>query len=172
MHTGSLLKVIIVGDGGVGKTSLVRQWCEGKFVQSRIMTIGVDFQTKMVRVPEGEVKLSIWDVAGQQRFAPVREGFYRGALVAALVYDLNDIKTLVDLGRWLKEIRQFEPTIRLLLVGNKSDLGRSAEAEGREFAKRLGAQFIITSARTGEGVEDMFEGMADLAYSELGTNLV
>ncbi len=61
-------KVVVAGNGNVGKTSLIRRWCEGKFETSRVMTIGVDFQSKLVQLPEGEVKLSIWDMAGQERF--------------------------------------------------------------------------------------------------------
>ena len=71
-------KVVLVGDGNVGKTSLVRRFCEGKFEESRILTIGVDFQIKTVKLGEREMRLSIWDVAGQERFRTFRDQFYRG----------------------------------------------------------------------------------------------
>ncbi|MGD8605628.1 MAG: Rab family GTPase, partial [Anaerolineales bacterium] len=64
-----VLKVVIVGDANVGKTSLLRRYCEGKFESSRVATIGVDFQTKVVDLPDGQVKLSIWDMAGQEHFS-------------------------------------------------------------------------------------------------------
>ena len=77
-----LLKVVIAGDGTVGKTSLVRRYCEGKFQSARIATIGVDFYTQRVALSSGVVKLSIWDMAGQERFGVVRTGFYRGSRAA------------------------------------------------------------------------------------------
>ena len=73
MTTVPVLKVVIAGDGNVGKTSLIRRYCEGKFEQSRVATIGVDFQTKLVELTGGPVKLSIWDMAGQERFQVMRE---------------------------------------------------------------------------------------------------
>ena len=97
MSSIPLYKVVIAGDENVGKTSLVRQYCEGRFETSRVSTIGVDFQTKIVTLPEGEVKLSIWDMAGQERFEIVRSGFYRGTRATALVYDLGVPDTLEHL---------------------------------------------------------------------------
>ena len=72
-----LLKVVVIGDGAVGKTSLIRRYCEGKFFASRVATIGVDFYTQRVKLPARTVKLCIWDMAGQERFEVVRSGLYR-----------------------------------------------------------------------------------------------
>lgn len=99
-------KVSILGDGAVGKTSLVRRYCEGRFEHSRVMTIGVDFQIKVVQVGERSIKLSIWDVAGQPRFKAMREGFYRGSLAAALVYDLPLDESLMNLDGWYLELKK------------------------------------------------------------------
>ncbi len=85
MSSFPVLKVIIAGDGEVGKTSLVRRYCEGKFEATRVATIGVDFQTQTVDLPTGTIKLSIWDMAGQDRFQVIRAGFYRGSRSAALI---------------------------------------------------------------------------------------
>jgi Ras-related protein Rab-1A len=168
MITIPLLKVVILGDGNVGKTSLVRRYCEGKFEDSRTMTIGVDFQTKVVELPEMTVKLSIWDVAGQARFQIVRESFYRGSLAAALVYDRSDPTSLAHLPDWVAEIRKFVPEIPFVVIANKSDLipGQD-DSVGQLAASQIPAGFIVTSALTGEGVENMFKAIATLAIGRM-----
>lgn len=160
------LKVVVAGDGNVGKTSLIRRWSEGRFESSRVMTIGVDFQTKVVELPDGAVKLSIWDVAGQERFGSMRPGFYRGSRAVALVYDVGNRETFVNLGRWQDEIRKTAPAAKFLVVGNKIDLPRAVPVEhGQQLAAALKAPFVETSAATGDGVPAMFEALARLARS-------
>lgn len=159
-----LYKVMLIGDGSVGKTSLARQFCEHKFEESRILTIGVDFQIKQVELPDGRVKLSIWDVAGQPRFQVVRESFYRGSAAAALVYDLSAPETFNHLDGWLQEIRQVVPNVRILLVGNKKDLEHQPIAKLAEFIQKENSiSYVETSAKTGEGVDEMFTQLAKLA---------
>jgi small GTP-binding protein len=158
------LKVVVAGDGAVGKTSLVRRYCEGKFETSRVMTIGVDFQTKLVHLPAGLVKLSIWDMAGQDRFAVMRAGFYRGSRAAALVFDLTTGESLSHLETWREEILKAVPNQKFVLVGNKVDLLRAVESQtAAEYAARISARYVETSAATGEGVPRMFEALAQLA---------
>lgn len=165
-----VLKVVIAGDGNVGKTSLVRRYCEGKFETSRVATIGVDFQTQVVDLPSGSVKLSIWDMAGQERFRVVRSGFYRGSLVAALVFDVSEADSLYHLKDWLQEISQANPNRKFVVVGNKIDLER---AEGTEtapkFADLIGAPYLETSALTGDGVSEFFVCVATLAVEQLAS---
>lgn len=98
-----MLKVV-VGDGAVGKTSLICRYCEGKFDTARVQTVGVEFQTQTVDLPQGTVKLCIWDVAGQDRFEVMRAGFYRGSRASALVYDVTLQETFENLSRWREEI--------------------------------------------------------------------
>jgi small GTP-binding protein len=164
MPTIPVLKVIIAGDGNVGKTSLIRRYCEGKFEQSRVATIGVDFQTKLVDLSSGQVKLSIWDMAGQDRFQVMREGFYRGSRSAALVYDVTQLESLAHLKRWYDELVAVVPGLPLVVVGNKRDLApESSLAPGEAMARALGAAHIVTSALTGVGVSDVFHSLASMA---------
>jgi small GTP-binding protein len=159
-----LCKVVVAGDGGVGKTSLIRRYCEGRFSASRVATIGVDFYTQRVQLPSGAVKLSIWDMAGQERFHAVRTGFYGGSLAAALVYDVTAVDSLVSLKRWRQEVLQALPGQGLIVVGNKVDLDRAVRpALARAAAAYLGASYLETSALTGEGVGDLFQMLAALA---------
>lgn len=164
MTTVPVLKVVVAGDGNVGKTSLIRRFCEGRFEQSRVATIGVDFQTQRVELPSGPIKLSIWDMAGQERFEVMRGGFYRGSLAAALVYDLTEPDSLQHLDRWREEIIKVVETVPMLVVANKRDLAPEAPlAAGESFAERIGAKHLATSALTGAGVEKLFQGLAFLA---------
>jgi len=159
-----LLKVVVVGDGAVGKTTLIRRYCEGKFHASRVATIGVDFYTQHVDLSGGTVKLSIWDMAGQDRFQIVRSGFYRGSLAAALVYDVTSMASLASLKRWQEEVLGAAVGQKLLVVGNKVDLDRVVRPEiGRAAARHFNAPYVETSALTGEGVVDLFETLASLA---------
>lgn len=167
MTTIPVLKVVIAGDGNVGKTSLIRRYCEGKFEQSRVATIGVDFQTKLVQLEQGLVKLSIWDMAGQERFQVMREGFYRGSLAAAMVYDLTELESLQNLAKWRKEILEVVPEVPMLVVANKRDLApRRTLDPGKKAAGAIGAEHIVTSALTGDGVAHLFEELARLAAPE------
>lgn len=160
----TLLKVVIVGDGAVGKTTLIRRFCEGKFHASRVATIGVDFYTQRVTLPDNTVKLSIWDMAGQERFEVVRSGFYRGSRAAALVYDVTSSITLRNLRTWREEVLHAVGDQPMLVVGNKVDLERRVPPElARVFATYVGAPYLETSALTGEGVAQLFETLAILA---------
>lgn len=164
MSSYPLLKVVIAGDNGVGKTSLVRRFCKERFEESRIVTIGVDFQTRLVELPEGIVKLSIWDLAGQERFQVVREGFYRGSLVTALVYGLDNPVSLKNLASWYQEVKKAIPTQAFLVVGNKADLAKDpVDPLGQRLAEILRVPYARTSALTGDGVEEMFTLLATIA---------
>ena len=154
MSEAPIYKVVLVGDGNIGKTSLVRRFCEGKFDESRVLTIGVDFQLKTVKLGEREIRLSIWDVAGQERFRTFRDQFYAGTLAAALVYDATSPATFFNLPRWRDEVLSAVPGLPMVVIGNKTDLGvvvPPAEAEG--WAKYEGNMPLLqTSALTGQNV--------------------
>ena len=163
MSSVPVLKVVVAGNGAVGKTSLIRRFCEGKFEQTRVATIGVDFQTQLVPLPERTVKLSIWDMAGQDRFQVIRTGFYRGSRAAALVYDVTDPESLSSLPRWHTEIMGAIQKQPFVVVGNKTDLERvQPRAAGEAFAASIGAKYVETSALDGSGVSDLFESLARL----------
>jgi small GTP-binding protein len=157
-----LFKVSVAGDEAVGKTSLIRRYCEGKFETSRVATIGVDFQTKVVELPAGAVKLSIWDMAGQARFEVVRTGMYRGSRATALVFDLSNLSTLEHLPAWYAEAQANAKGTKILVVGNKLDLTEKRGA-GMAYADSIGAPYVETSAQSGEGVAEMFVTLATLA---------
>ena len=166
MSSVPVLKVVVAGDGTVGKTSLVRRFCEGKFEMTRVATIGVDFQTKLVELPERTVKLSIWDMAGQDRFQVIRAGFYRGSRAAALVFDVTSPESFANLERWRQEIIEVVPQQPFVVVGNKTDLERKISPEqGAAFAQGIRAAYVETSALSGAGVPDLFLSLAKLSFT-------
>jgi small GTP-binding protein len=161
-----VFKVVLAGDGGVGKTSLIRRYATGKFKESRVLTIGVDFQTQVVEINGRPIKLSIWDIAGQERFGSFRSSFYRGARAVALVYDVTDPLSLENLPRWQTEIARVVPGVRFLVVGNKVDLTRQVPREQAiAWTRSHRLPYLETSARTGQGVRLFFEGLARLTLA-------
>jgi small GTP-binding protein len=159
-------KVAIVGAGGVGKTTLLRRYATGKFQESRIMTIGVDFETIEVTLKGQPIKLTVWDLAGQERFAPFRGGFYKGARGVALVFDVHDRVSFDDLSHWLQETQSAVPDAYLVINGNKTDLPRAVTSEeGSVYAASINAAYVETSAKTGEGVPQLFRYLAIAAHA-------
>jgi small GTP-binding protein len=159
-------KVAIIGDGNVGKTTLLRRFATGMFQESRIMTIGVDFQTVPVKSGDLSFKLTVWDLAGQERFASFRENFYLGARAVAMVYDVTDRSSFENLPRWLQEAKLVVDHDRFLVVANKIDMSQRVieAAEGKQYAASIRAAYLETSAKTGGGVARLFELLARAAH--------
>ncbi|NDJ54892.1 MAG: GTP-binding protein [Chloroflexi bacterium] len=159
-------KVLLAGNGSVGKSSLLNRIMTGEFERARNLTVGVDLYTQVVDLNGRAVKLSIWDIAGQQRFAFFRRSFYRGARAAALVFDVSDADTLHSLTLWRDEVYSIAPKAKVLIVGNKVDLPRQVSYwEAKAWATALGFPYLETSAVTGQNVERVFEGLGWLSSS-------
>jgi len=167
-----LLKVIILGDSGVGKTSLMNQFVNKKFSSQYKATIGADFLTKEVLVDDRLVTMQIWDTAGQERFQSLGVAFYRGADCCALVFDVNVAKTFENLESWRDEfLIQSAPkdtaTFPFVVIGNKIDLDGRVVSKKRAMAwcqEKGGLQYFETSARESVNVEQAFQTMAKLAF--------
>ncbi|MEM2637379.1 MAG: GTP-binding protein [Candidatus Korarchaeota archaeon] len=158
-----VFKIVLLGDGAVGKTSLVRRYVEKTFQKKYIMTIGVDFYSKRVEIDGEQVLLVIWDLAGQPMFNTVRSSFYSGSRGGILVFDLTRESTLPNLHGWLNELRKHAPDAPVILIGNKADLADAREvspAAAKKFAKEIGCEYLETSALDGSNVNDAFEIIA------------
>jgi small GTP-binding protein len=130
------------------------------------MTIGVDFQTIAVELKGQPIKLTVWDLAGQERFAPFRDDFYRGARGVGLVFDVTDRQSFEDLPHWLQESKSVVPDAYFVVNGNKTDLARIvATEEGRAYAASINAAYVETSAKTGDGVQQLFRFLAAAAHA-------
>jgi len=155
------VKLLIIGESGVGKSSLMLRFTEDDFDSDQTITIGVDFKTKIVNIDGSNVKLAIWDTAGQERFRTLTPSYYRDAQGAILVYDVTKRSTLQKLETWLNELEIYgtKPDMAKMVVGNKIDSPNRelTREDGFKFAKRHRMLFLETSAKTSEGVKETFE---------------
>ena len=154
-------KIILLGDSGVGKTSILFRYCKDLFTDVEA-TVGVEYQPKFIELNGKKIKLAIWDTAGQERFRTLTKSFYRNIQGAILVYDVTNPESLESLERsWMPELEaNASPPYQKMVVGNKTDLagpGSVPKERGEEVAKRLGALFVQTSAKTAEHVANAFE---------------
>ena len=152
-------KIVFIGNPTAGKTSLLNRICNDKFEENYDSTIGVDFFTKTVFYNETIFKLQLWDSAGQEKYRALIPSYLRGASIIFLVYDLNHHESFESINNWLEFINQYanKQQVKLVLVGNKKDLERKVTIdEGKNLAQKEGMIFFETSAKTGEGVVEMF----------------
>ncbi|CAI5790087.1 ras-related protein Rab-18-B-like [Podarcis lilfordi] len=155
-----ILKLLLVGDSGVGKSSLLLRFTEDQFEPYLNPTIGVDFKVKKMVLGDFPVQLAIWDTAGQERFRTLTPSYYRGAQGIILVYDVTKRETFAGLECWLQELDVFtKKSVVKMLVGNKIDeTDREVDRkEGLQFAQKHSMLFIETSAKMKDGVETAFE---------------
>lgn len=171
MSYAYLFKYIIIGDTGVGKSCLLLQFTDKRFQPVHDLTIGVEFGARMVNIDGRQIKLQIWDTAGQESFRSITRSYYRGAAGALLVYDITRRDTFNHLTRWLEEAKQnSNPNMVIMLIGNKSDLHmRRAVSfkEGEQFAEEHGLIFLETSAKTAANVEQAFIKTAEKIYEKI-----
>ncbi|XP_050498967.1 ras-related protein Rab-37-like isoform X3 [Diabrotica virgifera virgifera] len=168
-------KTILLGDSGVGKTSLLVKFDTGKFQSGNFSaTVGIGFTTKVVTVDNTKVKLQIWDTAGQERFRSVTHAYYRDAHALLLLYDVTNKTSFDNIRAWLGEIREYaQDDVVIMLLGNKADCGieRAVRREdGERLAREYNVAFMETSAKSGQNVELAFVAVArELKYRENGT---
>ncbi|CAH1644977.1 unnamed protein product [Spodoptera littoralis] len=164
-----IFKYIIIGDMGVGKSCLLHQFTDKKFMADCPHTIGVEFGTRIIEVAGQKIKLQIWDTAGQERFRAVTRSYYRGAAGALMVYDITRRSTYNHLSSWLTDTRNLtNPSTVIFLIGNKSDLDGQRDVtyeEAKQFADENGLMFVEASAKT-PGVNYRFA--IDAASASLG----
>ncbi|XP_024084932.1 ras-related protein Rab-2-like [Cimex lectularius] len=166
-----LFKYIIIGDTGVGKSCLLLQFTDKRFQPVHDLTIGVEFGARMVLIKGKQIKLQIWDTAGQEAFRSITRSYYRGAAGALLVYDITRRETFNHLTTWLEDAREHcSINMVIILIGNKSDLRSRREVafnEGKTFANDHGLIFMETSAKTAANVEEAFIYTAKEIYEKI-----
>lgn len=160
-----VLKVVVCGDWGVGKTSLVRRFAENTFDHDYKPSIGVNIVTKIIDVNGEKLKLQIFDSGGQDRFQPIRKRYYTGANAAIFVFDLTRASSAVSLEeRWVKEVESvIGPDFERVVLANKLDLETDREISeyaARQSAERIKASYYETSALDGRNVHDAFNELA------------
>lgn len=160
-----MLKVIVLGDSGVGKTAFLSKYVSGEFIESHKATIGADFMTKDVVSGGNRTLLQIWDTAGQERFRALGVGFFRGADAVIFMYDITDKNSIDNIAAWKGDFLDHcnppdAENFPMMLLGNKSDLNQQRqvyEQQGREVASNNNMLFFETSAKDGGNVVPAME---------------
>ena len=167
-----VVKLVLLGDANVGKTSLVYRFIENKFRENYKSTLGVNLLKKDLEIDTiGGVSAQIWDLGGQESFKSLRKLYLEGANGALLIFDVTVRKTFEKLNEWVQNFREIRGKQPLLLIGNKIDLEgkiKIKENEARKFAEKNKMAFLLTSAKTGNNVEKAFK---DLMKSILEENV-
>ena len=156
-----ILKILTAGEGGVGKTTLLRRYVEGKFSAETKMTIGVEFFLKEVEVDGKQCTLQLWDFGGQERFRFLLESYVLGAKGALLMFDLTRPMTLENLEEWVNLVRKSDNTIPVLFLGTKLDLESDIMVDDNyalQFKNNYKLfDFLKISSKTGQNVQESFE---------------
>ncbi|KAG0149721.1 hypothetical protein CROQUDRAFT_653278 [Cronartium quercuum f. sp. fusiforme G11] len=172
-----IMKFVVVGDSSTGKSSLLVQLTDKRFLGQSDPTIGVEFGASLISLPDGKtIKAQVWDTAGQESFRSITRSYYRGASGALLVFDTTYRPSFINLRQWLDDLKEFgDPGLVIVLVGNKADLcsetvstsdsrargsRQVSQDEAQKWADEHGLEYIETSAKTGVNVEEAFTTVA------------
>lgn len=156
-------KIVLLGETGVGKTSIVVRYVEQRFSSVMSPTIGASFLTKTICIEGVRVKLQLWDTAGQERFRSLAPMYYRGAAAAVLIYDVGSEDSFLRVKEWVKELRTnvFDEIV-LVIVGNQIDKNyrEVSNSDAQEYAHSIGALCVETSAKKNTGIDELFGQLA------------
>ena len=165
-NEGEIIKIVLIGEAGVGKTCIISRYIDDKFNEETGSTNGANFCQKDLEINGKSVELNIWDTAGQERFRSFGKHFYRDAEAVWFVYDITNKDSFTNLENiWYKDFLENRTTNAILaVVGNKSDLLEKEEideAQARKFADKIKAIFKLTSAKNDVGINDLFKSLAE-----------
>ncbi|RKP05934.1 ras family-domain-containing protein [Thamnocephalis sphaerospora] len=162
----NLVKLLLVGDSGVGKSCLLLRFTDDSFTPSFITTVGIDFKVRTIDLDGRRIKLQIWDTAGQERFRTITTSYYRNAMGILIVYDVTDKRSFDNIPTWIRQVEEHaSQSVDKLLVGNKCDVdtGRAVTyEEGLQLAAEYSMPFMETSAKSSRGVEESFYTLAKM----------
>ena len=166
-------KVLLLGDSTVGKTCILLKYTDKIFQETHMMTIGLDYRLKTMTLQSGkEVKLQIWDTAGQDRFRSITKNYYKGSHGIILIYDVTSLKTFENVKSWVSQIHEeISDKVVIYLVGNKIDMDDERKVqteEGQKLAEELGVPFVETSAKSGENIDNIFSDITERIDKEFG----
>ena len=168
---GNTYKIVVVGSSGVGKTALVQRLVEGSFSDESQPTIGVEFKCYPVLVGDEQVKLNIWDTAGQEKFRSVSKAYFRNAVGAVLVFAINNRDSFDELDNWLNDLHTLSaPNASIIVVGNKCDMDNKRvilNSEAISFADRHAIEYLETSALNDTNVTELFVRLANEIHEKV-----
>ena len=167
------IKIVIIGDSGVGKTNFIFQFTEGRFSPLHVTTVGFDYKSKIITLPSTKkrIKLQIWDTAGQERYMAINKNIFQKVQGIIIMYDLTKRISFENINRWLNLMSQYSSDKVKFLVANKLDLAENqrivSEDEGQQLADENNMKFFEASGQSGENVDKIFIEMAELVYENL-----
>ena len=166
-----LFRYIIVGDINVGKSCIMLQFSSNQFREEHELTIGVEFAIKFLEIKNKNIKIQVWDTAGEEAFQSITKSYYRNAIGALLVYDITKKSSFEHLQKWLDSVKEnSSKNIKIILIGNKIDLEDKREVtfqEGEEFAKNNGLFFFETSAKNFKNINEAFNKLTEEIYENI-----
>ncbi|MFX0040436.1 MAG: Rab family GTPase [Promethearchaeota archaeon] len=169
-----IIKICLLGEANVGKTSLVYRFIEDKFRENYKSTLGVNLLKKDMNIPGyGDVSAQIWDLGGQESFKSLRKLYLEGANGSLLVYDMTSNESFEKLDEWIQSFREARGDAPIMLIGNKSDLKEQitiTENDSQKYAEANNMDLIITSAKTGENVEEAFINLTKRILDNISEN--
>ena len=160
-----LSKILVIGDGAVGKSCIIRRYVDNEFENTHLQTVGLDFKLKNIQLDDGNsLKAQIWDTAGQERFHSITRNYFKNAHGIILIYDVTLIESFHNVKNWIKQIKkEASDKVSIILVGNKIDMENKravSNEEGEKIADENGLKFFECSAKTGENIEQIFKEVA------------
>ena len=176
MSDDCVYKILLLGDSTVGKTCFLLRYCDKRFQEAHLSTIGLDYRLKSMTLKNGKnIKLQIWDTAGQDRFRAITKNYYKGANGIILIYDVTNLQSYENVKNWISQIKEeANPNVLIYLAGNKIDVGEEERVvkteEGQKIADELNLPFYETSAKNGLNVNEIFEDILekiDEVYSKI-----
>ena len=172
MYEDTVYKVLLLGDSSVGKTCFLLRYCDRTFQEAHLSTIGLDYRLKTMTLENNKnIKLQIWDTAGQDRFRALTKNYYKGANGIILIYDISTTQTFENVKVWINQIKEeANANVIIYLVGNKIDLPKDkrtvTEEEGQKLADEYKFLFKEASAKEGTNVNEIFQELVEKIDAE------
>ena len=164
-----IVKLLLLGDSSVGKTSIIIKYISNKFMDTNIATLGVDYMDKTVDYNNLKVFLQIWDTSGEEKFRSITRNFYRNADGLLVVFDLTCKESFNHVKNWINEAKEHKNDIKTILVGNKLDLEDEREVDKEtalKFAEKNNLKYLETSAKNGKNINNSFKEMIALILND------
>ena len=170
-----MIKVILIGDSGVGKTNIMSKFLKNQFLEDSKATVGVEFGSKLFIQQGHKIKAQIWDTAGQEKYKAITSAYYKGSKGALVIYDITQKETFANIEKWVNDLKcKGDPKITIIIIGNKNDLEEKrqiSKEQGEEKAKSFGCAFLETSAFSGDNIEKAFEMMVKEIYDKFTSDI-
>ena len=161
------VKILILGESAVGKTSILVRYVDDKFEEAGISTLGVDYKYKIIKFESLKIKLQIWDTSGEEKYRSIARNFLRNAQGLLIVFDITNINSFAKVKDWIKDAEEYNENLKIILIGNKLDLENKRKVEkdiAINFANKIGLKYIETSAKNGKNIGEAFKTLIDLLF--------